>query len=98
MSNFKDIHLVIKAEECPYWDYDNQTCRHTCGCCEDLSRGNTMETVHGGVMIDGNRYCMLNCDVYGEVIKSLRKEERIKKYRTRFNEIIDDIEYDILSN
>lgn len=98
MSNFKDIHLVIKAEECSYWDYDNQTCRHTCGCCEDLPRGNTMETVRGGVMIDGNRYCMLNCDVYGEVIKSLRKEERIKKYRTRFNEIIDDIEYDILSN
>lgn len=98
MSNYKDIHLVIKAEECPYWNYDNQTCRHTCGCCEDLPKGNTVNTVHSGIMIEGNRYCMLYCDIYGEVIKSLNKEEQIKKYRTRINEIIDDIENDILSN
>ena len=96
MSNFKDIHLVIKAEECPYWNYDNQTCKHTCGGCYDLSYGNTIDTIHCGVMIDGDRYCMLNCNVHGEIIKSLRKEERIEKYRTRFNEIIDDIENDIM--
>lgn len=96
MSNYKDIHITIKAEECPYWDYDNQTCRHTCGCCDDLPKGNTMDTVHGGIMIDGNRYCMLNCDVYGEIIKSLNKEERINKYKTRINEIIDDIENDFM--
>ena len=70
-----DVHLVIKAEECPYWNYDNQTCTHTCGCCYDLENGNSIKTVHCGVMIDGNRYCMLDCDVYGEILKSLKKEE-----------------------
>lgn len=98
MSNYKDIHITIKAEECPYWNYDNQTCRHTCHGCDNLPQGNTINTIHCGVMINGNRYCMLHCDIYGEIIKSLKKEEQIKKYRTRFNEIINDIEYDILSN
>lgn len=87
--NTHNIHLTIKADECPYWNYDNQTCRHTCGCCDDLPRGNTINTVHGGIMIDGNRYCMLNCNVYGEIIQSLDKEEKIKEYREHFNEIFD---------
>lgn len=98
MSNYKDIHLVIKAEECPYWDYDNQTYRHTCRDCRCLWEGNNIQNAQFGVMIDDNRYCTLDCNIYGEIIKSLKKEERIQKYRTRFNEIIDYIEHDILSN
>lgn len=72
--NTHDIHLIVKAKECSYWNYENQTCRHTCRCCDDLPKGNTIDTVHSGVMIGGNRYCMLNCDVYGEIIKALKKE------------------------
>lgn len=75
MDNYKDIHLVIKAKECPYWDYDSQTCIHTCGGCDDLKYGNTIKTIHCGVMIEGNRYCMLDCDVYGEVLKLLDEVE-----------------------
>lgn len=74
IENTHDIHLIVKAEECCYWNYENQTCVHTCGGCDDLSKGNTIDTVHCGVMIGGNRYCMLNCDVYGEIIKALKKE------------------------
>lgn len=92
MDNYKEINLVIKAKECTYWNYDNQTCTHTCGGCYDLKKGNSINTIHCGVMIGGNRYCMLECDVYGEIIESLNRKEKIKKYTTQLKKIIDDIE------
>ena len=92
----RDIHLIIKAEKCPYWNYENQTCRHTCGGCEELPKGNTIETIQCGAMIDGDRYCLLDCNVYGEIIKSLKKEKQVEEYRIRLNEIIDDIKNDIM--
>ena len=97
MDNYKDIHLVIKAEECPYWNYDNQTYHHTCRDCSCLWEGNNIRNAQCGIMIGKDRYCTLDCNVYAEILKSLNKKEQIKKYRTRFNKIIDDIECDILS-
>lgn len=92
MNNYREINLVIKAEECPYWNYENQTCPHTCRDCHCLREGNNINNAEFGVMIDGNRYCTLSCDVYGEIIKTLNKKEKIKKYTTCLKEIIDDIE------
>lgn len=75
------IVLVLEPEPCCYWNFEDQTCTHTCGGCYGLSEGNSMDTIRCGVMINGNRYCMLNCDIYGEVLKTLKKEERFKEYR-----------------
>ena len=92
MENYKEINLVIKAKECPYWDYENQTDGHTCSSCNCLWEGNNINNAQLGVMINGNRYCTLSCDVYGEIIKALNKKEKIKRYTTQLKEIIDDIE------
>lgn len=72
MDNYKDIHIIIKAEKCPYWDFDNQKSKCTCNSCCDLPEGNDMDTIRSGVIIDGNRYCMLDCDIDGEIIRSLK--------------------------
>lgn len=74
------IQLEVQAEKCPYWNYENQTCRHTCKGCEELPKGNTIETIQCGVMIDGNRYCMLDVDIYGEILKSVIDEKVCKEF------------------
>ena len=94
--NTRDIHLIIKAEKCPYWNFDDHTYCHTCRDCSCLWEGNNIRNAYFGVMIDGDRYCLLDCNVYGEIIKSLKKEEQFKEYRTRLNEIIDDIDNGIM--
>ena len=88
----KDIHLIIQARQCPYWNYENQTCKHTCRGCDNLSQGNTIDTICCGVMIDGDRYCMLDYDINAEIIKSLERKENIKKYKALFDELLYDIE------
>ena len=68
------IHLVVETEKCPYWNYENQTNRHTCKGCEELKNGNTIDTVQCGIMFDGNRYCMLDVNVYGEILKQVNNK------------------------
>lgn len=82
------IVITIKPDPCPYWNYKDQTYRHTCMGCWGLTEGNSMDTIQCGVMIDGNRYCMLDCDVYGEILKTLNKEEKSSPQVTENKNII----------
>ena len=69
------IQIEVNAQKCPYWNYENQTCTHTCGGCEDLPKGNTIDTVQCGVMVDGNRYCMIGVDIYGKILEKVEVKQ-----------------------
>lgn len=62
--NFIDIRVPLK--ECSYWNYEDHTCTHTCGCCEvitmDAAHRNRVDTIQYGMMVNGDRYCNLTND------------------------------------
>lgn len=66
------INLSIEVDECPYWNYENHTRTHDCHSCHCYSEGNSLENAHCGVMIDGNRYCTLQCDIFAELVNVLK--------------------------
>ena len=55
---------LMPLAECSYWDYEEHTCTHTCGGCEELSSENRRCT--SGILIDEDRYCRLYEDGYAE--------------------------------
>ena len=66
------VNLQIDVKECLYWNYENHTCIHTCGGCMSLEReGNNIENIKCGVLIDKDRYCTLDVDIYAEMLKEL---------------------------
>ena len=67
------INLQLELNLCPYWDIKTHISSHTCGSCHCTSEGNSIENAQLGVMVDGDRYCMLECDIYGEVVKKLEE-------------------------
>lgn len=68
------INLQLELELCPYWDAKTHTRTHDCHGCHCASEGNSIHNAQSGVMVGLDRYCMLDCDIYGKVIKKLEEE------------------------
>lgn len=68
------INLQLELELCPYWNNILHGSFHDCHGCRCASEGNSIKNAHQGVMVNGDRYCMLDCNIYGEVIKKLEEE------------------------
>ena len=66
------ITLEIEAEICPYWNYEKHTYEHSCHACHCALYGNTLRNAEHGVMIDKDRYCTLNADIYADMIEAIR--------------------------
>ena len=69
-----NINITVKAEECPYWDYNEHTGRHTCNSCTCMEEGNNVVNVRYGIRIIDDRYCMIGSDVDGEILKALNHQ------------------------
>ena len=69
------INITVEAEPCPYWDYDTHTRGHTCGSCECFWEGNTIDNAKYGVMVDGDRYCMLGVKLYSKIVESIEGDD-----------------------
>jgi hypothetical protein len=67
------INLQLELELCPYWDAKTHTRTHDCHSCHCASEGNSIDYAQCGVMVGLDRYCMLDCDIYGEVINKLEE-------------------------
>ena len=65
------INLVVEAEECPYWNYDDHACRHTCQSCRCMEEGNNLENSEYGIRVGSDRYCTLHSNVHGELVNVL---------------------------
>jgi hypothetical protein len=60
--NKTKIMLSVEAEMCPYWDTESNRPTHTCYECAEPDN-------HLSVMIDGERYCLLEFDLAGKICK-----------------------------
>lgn len=58
------VNKLMPLAECSYWNYENHTCNHTCGGCDDLNEDNRRTS--SGILIDKDRYCRLYEDGYAE--------------------------------
>mgnify|MGYP003293568488 CR=1 FL=1 len=91
-----NINLTVKAEECPYWNYDTHTCSHTCGSCTCMTEGNNMKNIRdSGVKIGKDRYCLIGCNVDAELLKRINAPEIPKlhlKYPKEHKPLAHDIE------
>lgn len=67
----KKVNLQIEVEECPYWDYEKHISSHDCHSCNCEHVGNTWDNVDLGVMIDGDKYCTLECGVLVEFAREM---------------------------
>lgn len=76
------IHLTVDAKECPYWNYTDHTCFHTCGTCTCAEDGNGIK--YGelpGVMIDKDRYCLVGeCDIKAEIVGAIDRANPVTAY------------------
>ena len=97
------IHMVVDAEECPYWDYSNHTCRHTCNSCRCMEEGNTLDGVReGGLRIGDDRYCTLFSKVDASILSNVKvmeiahKKPNIEEVRNAFNVLKAQMEFDEL--
>ena len=63
------VCIEIEPDLCPYWDYSKGSADHTCHPCSCYQLGNMIGNIHYGLMIDGNRYCMLNHDIRAAIIE-----------------------------
>ena len=71
MDNAVTISVSVKAERCPYWDFQNHTRDHDCNSCYCATDGNNIENAKCGIMINGDRYCTIGADIYAEIIKEI---------------------------
>lgn len=71
------INLQLELELCPYWDAKTHTRTHDCNSCHCASEGNSIDNAQCGVMVGLDRYCMLDCDIYGEVVKKLEEVKNV---------------------
>jgi hypothetical protein len=67
------VHLIVEASECPYWNYNTHTSCHTCNSCTCVAEGNNLRNSEFGIMINNDRYCMLETRVRAELVEEMRK-------------------------
>lgn len=65
---------IIAPRECPYWDYTKHTRTHDCSSCNCCIDGNNIENVKYGIMVDKDRYCMLEADVSALKLSTLKED------------------------
>lgn len=68
-----NLICTVNAKECSYWNYDDHTRTHDCNSCNCQSEGNTIDNVKYGIMVNRDRYCMLDADVDAKILNGIKR-------------------------
>lgn len=68
------VCIEIEPDPCIHWDYDKGEANYTCLPCSCLKNGNNLHNIHYGLMVDGNRYCMLHHNISTAMIEPVAED------------------------